>query len=192
VTAGGPRLPVLGGAHQAKASPAFERIAIVGLGAVGGSMAMALRRAWPRALVIGVDAGNVVETAIRLHAIDVGAADLMIAGGAELVIVSTGTAEAAAVLPHLVEAIQGEAAVLVIATPDAVAGAAAVMPARFSVAAGLPSVMPQAPGIQAASADLFQGKTWPLAAVAGHGARALDKVRDLVRVVGAEPIDASL
>ena len=80
MTAGVRRLPVLGAAEAAPAG--VERIAVVGLGAVGGSIAMALRRAWPASLVIGIDAHDVVEAAIRLQAIDVGASDLLIAGDA--------------------------------------------------------------------------------------------------------------
>jgi len=70
VTGGGTRLPVVGGAPAPGPPPGFQRIAIVGIGAVGGSLAMALRQAWPGALVIGVDASDVIEAAMRLHAID--------------------------------------------------------------------------------------------------------------------------
>ena len=54
----------------------FEKIGIVGLGLIGGSIALASRQIWPTSLVIGVDNKDVLETAMRLHAIDVAADDI--------------------------------------------------------------------------------------------------------------------
>ena len=51
------------------APPIFDKIGIVGLGLIGGSIALAARQLWPKALVIGVDNKDVLETAMRLHAI---------------------------------------------------------------------------------------------------------------------------
>ncbi len=50
----GKRLPVVE-PDEAGPRPVFERIGIIGLGLIGGSIALAARRAWPRARVIGVD-----------------------------------------------------------------------------------------------------------------------------------------
>ena len=43
----------------------FDKIGIVGLGLVGGSIALAAREIWPTSLVIGVDNKDVLETAMR-------------------------------------------------------------------------------------------------------------------------------
>lgn len=48
----------------------FSRVAIVGLGAIGGSIGLAIRRAWPDVHRIGVDRIDVVEEALRRGAID--------------------------------------------------------------------------------------------------------------------------
>jgi len=186
VTAAGRRLPVVGAADTSPAPSGVERIAVIGLGAVGGSIAMALRQAWPAALIIGIDTHDVVEAAIRLHAIDVGASDLMIAGGADLVVLAGGAAEAARVLPHLAEAIPRGATVLVLAAPETVASEAAAMPSRFAVVAGLPAVAVSAPGIGAAEANLFLGRPWLLQHLAGP-ADGLGKAAALVRAAGADP-----
>jgi hypothetical protein len=58
--------------------PIFEKIGIVGLGLIGGSIALAARELWPTSLVIAVDNKDVLETAMRLHAIDVAADDLIV------------------------------------------------------------------------------------------------------------------
>ena len=98
VSGGGARLPVIGGARAPGVPPGFQRIAIIGIGAVGGSLAMAARQAWPQSLVIGVDTPGAIEAAMRLHAIDVGSGDLMMAGDADVVVLAGGPDENARVL----------------------------------------------------------------------------------------------
>ena len=73
-------LPSFNPAGRATQTPIFEKIGIVGLGLIGGSIALAARQIWPTSLVIGVDNKDVLETAMRLHAIDVAADDLDRAG----------------------------------------------------------------------------------------------------------------
>src|SRR5712691_6735035 len=68
--------------------PIFEKIGIVGLGLIGGSIALAARDIWPRSLVIAVDNKDVLETAMRLHAIDVAADDLIVLAEADLVLLA--------------------------------------------------------------------------------------------------------
>ena len=70
------------------APPIFDKIGIVGLGLIGGSIALAARQLWPTSLVIGVDNKDVLETAMRLHAIDVAADDLIVLAEADLVILA--------------------------------------------------------------------------------------------------------
>ncbi len=186
MTPGGRRLPVIRAADAAPAPAAAECIAVVGLGAVGGSLAMALRRAWPASLVIGIDTHDAVEAAIRLHAIDLGADDLMIAADADLVVLAGGATEAARVLPHLAGVISREATVLVMAAPEAISLEAAAMPDRFAVVAGLPSVQVRAAGIRAADADLFLGRPWPLQHLSGPE-DGLPTAAALARAAGADP-----
>src|SRR5437899_9937767 len=68
--------------------PVFDKIGIIGLGLIGGSIALAARQTWPRSLVIGVDNKDVLETAMRLHAIDVAADDLIVLAEADVVILA--------------------------------------------------------------------------------------------------------
>lgn len=187
MTAGGTRLPVIGPAAAAPAPAAAARVAVVGLGAVGGSLAMALRKAWPGSLVIGVDTHDAIEAAIRLHAVDLGADDLMIAGEADIVVLAGGAAEAARACEHLADAIGGPATVLVLASPEAARDAARALPARFAVIAGVPSLALRAAGIGAAETGLFAGRPWPLELVSGPAA-ALEQAQALVRAVGAAAV----
>src|SRR3990172_9849784 len=82
-------LPVIQPGRRAEGQePIFKRIGIVGLGLIGGSIALAARQLWPSALVIAVDNKDVLETAMRLHAIDVAADDLIVLAEADLVILA--------------------------------------------------------------------------------------------------------
>src|SRR5438045_6883642 len=68
--------------------PIFQNIGIVGLGLIGGSIALRARELWPTSLVIAVDNKDGLETAMRLHAIDVAAEDLIMLAEADLVILA--------------------------------------------------------------------------------------------------------
>ena len=82
-------LPVIQpGRRREGQPPVFAKIGIVGLGLIGGSIALAAREIWPSSLVIGVDCKDVLETAMRLHAIDVAADDLMVLAEADVVILA--------------------------------------------------------------------------------------------------------
>src|ERR1051326_3974406 len=76
------------GAGREAAPPIFDRIGIIGLGLIGGSIALRARELWPSALVIAVDNKDVLETAMRLHAIDVAADDLIVLAEADIVILA--------------------------------------------------------------------------------------------------------
>src|SRR5678816_4156346 len=82
-------LPVIQPGRRVEGQPPiFAKIGIVGLGLIGGSIALAARQLWPAALVIGVDNKDVLETAMRLHAIDVAADDLVVLAEADLIILA--------------------------------------------------------------------------------------------------------
>ena len=51
------------------------------------------RQLWPKSLVIGVDNKDVLETAMRLHAIDVAADDLIVLAEADVVLLAMKDAE---------------------------------------------------------------------------------------------------
>ena len=68
--------------------PVFEKIAILGLGLIGGSIALAARQTWPSGLVIAVDNKDVLEQAMVRHAIDVAADEPYVIAEADLVILA--------------------------------------------------------------------------------------------------------
>ena len=104
-------LPVIQPGVSDASPPPFARIGIVGLGLIGGSLALACRRRWPQALVIGVDRNDVLEAAVVRHAIDVAADDLDMLAGAELVVLAAPVEANLALLARLDAHVEGEALV---------------------------------------------------------------------------------
>src|SRR5689334_25426501 len=97
-------LPVIQPGRPLSTQPlVFEKIGIVGLGLIGGSIALASRQIWPSSLVIGVDNNDVLETAMRLHAIDIAADDLIVLAEADVVILAAPVKQNIALLASLDE-----------------------------------------------------------------------------------------
>src|SRR4051794_35544357 len=105
-------LPVIQpGRRVTTQTPVFEKIGIVGLGLIGGSISLKAREIWPTSLVIGVDQKDVLETAMRLHAIDVAADDLIVLAEADLVILAAPVKQNLALLEQLEENVHGTAVI---------------------------------------------------------------------------------
>src|SRR5436189_5355191 len=91
--------------------PLFAKVGIVGLGLIGGSIALRARELWPDSLVIAVDNKDVLETAMRLHAIDVAADDMVVLAEADLVILAAPVRQNIALLDQLDEHVRQPAIV---------------------------------------------------------------------------------
>ena len=89
------------GRPKAGAPPIFDKVGIVGLGLIGGSIALAARQLWPSSLVVAVDNKDVLETAMRLHAIDVAADDLVVLAEVDLVVLAAPVRQNLAILAEL-------------------------------------------------------------------------------------------
>jgi prephenate dehydrogenase len=143
--------------------PVFERVAVVGLGLIGGSIALAARRTWPTSLVIGVDRNAVLERAMTRHAVDVASEDLMIISDADLVILATPVEVTLDLMPALDRTLASDAVVTDIASAKGeVVSAARVLPPRLPFVGGHPLAGDTGGGFDAASPDLFAGRPWLL------------------------------
>jgi hypothetical protein len=133
-------LPVIQPAVLAEGQPPiFARIGIVGLGLIGGSIALAARRLWPKALVIAVDRKDVLETAMRLHAIDVAADDLFVLAEADLVVLAAPVRQNLRLLDQLDDYVRQPAVVTDTgSTKRAMVEAARRLPSRFTFIGGHP------------------------------------------------------
>jgi prephenate dehydrogenase len=166
----------------------FDKIGIVGLGLIGGSIALAARQLWPKGLVIGVDNKDVLETAMRLHAIDVAADDPIVLAEADLVILAAPVRQNVELLGEL-EANVRQAAVVTDtgSTKRAIVEAARRLPQRFAFVGGHPLAGAAVRGLEHARPDLFHGRPWLFTPTSDAAGPALDRLHTFVRHLGAVP-----
>src|SRR2546425_6940056 len=170
------------------ARPIFDKIGIVGLGLIGGSIALKARELWPTSLVIAVDNKDVLETAMRLHAIDVAADDLIVLAEADLVVLAAPVRQNIALLLELDDHVR-QAAVITDtgSTKRAIADAARALPARFTFIGGHPLGGAAKGGLEHARPDLFKGRPWLLTPSGDAGGPAVEQLSAFARALGAEP-----
>src|SRR5713101_3546953 len=171
-------LPVIQpGQRPAGQPPIFDKIGIVGLGLIGGSIALKARELWPGALVIGVDNKDVLETAMRMHAIDVAADDLIVIAEADLVVLAAPVKQNIALLAELEDHVRQPAVVTDTgSTKRDIIAAAALLPPRFTFIGGHPLAGAAHGGLEHARPDLFAGRPWLLTprSAPNDGARGLE------------------
>jgi prephenate dehydrogenase len=183
------QLPVVQPGRAAEGqAPIFQTIGIVGLGLIGGSIALAARQIWPSSLVIAVDNKDVLETAMRLHAIDVAADDLIVLAEADLVILAAPVRQNLALLGGLDENL-GRPAVITDtgSTKRAIVEAARRLPPRLTFIGGHPLGGAAASGLEHARPDLFKGRPWLFTPSGDAPAGALEKLLAFARALGAAP-----
>jgi prephenate dehydrogenase len=170
-------------------TPVFQKVGIVGLGLIGGSIALAAREIWPTSLVIGVDNKDVLETAMRLHAIDVAADDPIVLAEADLVILAAPVRQNIELLGQLDENVRQAAVITDVgSTKRAVIEAARGLPARFRFIGGHPLGGAAKGGLEHARSDLFAGRPWLLTPTSeGDPGDAVEKLSTFIRALGAEP-----
>ena len=182
-------LPVVQAGRPREAQrPVFEKIGIVGLGLIGGSIALASRAAWPTSLVIGVDNKDVLEEAMRRHAIDIAADDMIVLAEADLVVLAAPTKQNIALLADLDDNVRQPAVVTdTSGTKRAIVEAAHHLPPRFSFVGGHPLGGAARGGLQHARADLFAGRPWLLTPEGDGTGAAVEKLSTFVRGLGSVP-----
>src|SRR5262245_56964745 len=171
-------LPVIQPTTRPKGQPPiFEKIGIVGLGLVGGSIALAARQLWPTSLVIGVDNKDVLEEAMRLHAIDVAADDLIVLAEADLVVLAAPARQNIAIVDDLDANVRGTAVVTdTSGTNRAMVEAARRLPPRLVFVGGHPLGGAARRGLEHARADLFSGRPWILTPSGDGSGPALERL----------------
>ena len=168
--------------------PLFDKVAIVGLGLIGGSIALAVRQQWPSALVIGVDRKEVLEKAMILHAIDVAADDPVVMAEADLVVLAAPIDQNINMLAELDQHVTTQAVVTDVgSTKRSTVEAAQQLPARLTFIGGHPLGGAPRGGIEHARPDLFKTRPWLFTPV-GEGVEAsVERLCGFATALGAEP-----
>jgi prephenate dehydrogenase len=181
------RLPVIQ-PRDAGAPPIFEKIAILGLGLIGGSIALAARQIWPSGLVIAVDNKDVLEQAMVRHAIDVAADEPYVIGEADLVVLAAPVRQNVELLAQLEGQVEGAAVITDVgSTKRAIVEAARALPPRLTFVGGHPMGGSARGGFEAARPDLFKGRPWIFTPHTDASGDALEKLSAFAAAMGAVP-----
>lgn len=179
-------LPVIQPGARLDTPPVFTKVAIVGLGLIGGSVALAAREIWPTSLVIGVDDKTVLERAMVLHAIDVAADDPVVMADADLVILAAPVCDNLDLLGDLGEHVRGTAVITdVSSTKREIVDAARGLPRRLTFIGGHPLGGAPRGGIDHARSDLFRDRPWILTPTGNDSGKSLERLQQFVSALGA-------
>lgn len=147
----------------AEAEPPFPHVAIVGYGLIGASLGMAIHERWPKTMIIAIDRKDVIESAMRMQAADVGGDDLVLAAGADLIVLAAPVRANIETLSRLSDHVPGTAIVTDVgSTKRKTVAAARALPPRLRFIGGHPLAGAAVGGIEAARPDLFSGRPWIL------------------------------
>jgi prephenate dehydrogenase len=164
----------------------FPRVAVIGVGLIGGSFALALKAARACGSVVGIgrSAAN-LEDARRLGIIDAVGTD---AAGADLVLVAAPVAQGAAIFTSLAPVLKPGAIVTDAGSTkrDVVAAARAGLGAKLGqFVPGHPIAGAEKSGAAAASAELFRQRRVVLTPLPENDAADVQAVEDAWRACGA-------
>jgi prephenate dehydrogenase len=167
----------------------FRRIGIVGVGLVGGSLAFAVRRVFPDAVVIGIDRDDVTLVARQSGALTVGSNDLAALADADLIVLAAPITQNLAVLARLGEVVRGPALVTDVgSTKRTTVESSRVLPPALTFIGGHPLAGSARGGLEASRVDLFERRPWLLTPEPGTPATALERLTVFIRALGATPV----
>jgi len=180
-------LPMINKAADTGSEPIFKRIGIVGLGLIGGSIALASRAKWPKGLVVGVDEKEVLEMAMLRHAIDVASDDLVVLAEVDLIILAAPVKKNIDLLKKLDEFVPGEVVITDVgSTKREIVEGARNLPDRFTYIGGHPLGGAPRGGLANARPDLFKGRPWLLTPLNENNEGLIDLVTSFVEGLGAK------
>ena len=167
----------------------FQRVAIIGMGVIGGSIGLALRKKRAAVEVVGYDPGKgVCERACRIGAIDRGCDSLEdTVCRAELVILATPVGAMHRLLQELVPVLSLGTVVTDVASTKAqvINWAEELLPEGVTFVGGHPMAGREVSGIDVADATLFCGRIYCITPTVHTSPAAVSKVCSLVEILGA-------
>ncbi|MGB7183444.1 MAG: prephenate dehydrogenase/arogenate dehydrogenase family protein [Burkholderiaceae bacterium] len=167
----------------------FDRIAVLGLGLIGGSVAAAIRTRKLAGQVVGFAVAGHAQKALSLGLIDTAAPSLCSAvSDADLVVIATPVPTIGSVLGEVTTYLSPTA----IVTDCASTKVSTIAAARQHLGEAFERFVPGHPisgsefsGPSAARSDLFQDKLWLLAPTPDTNEQAIARVGALVMAIGA-------
>ncbi|MBI4418714.1 MAG: prephenate dehydrogenase [Ignavibacteriales bacterium] len=170
-----------------KSASPFRRVTIVGVGLIGGSLGLAIRRQNPRVIITGVDRRKVLDRARHRGAINVSEPSLARAvENADLVILATPLNRIKSLLPVIARSVSSQALVTDVGSVKAqIMNDARMWFPKGNFIGGHPMAGSEHSGIQAAHPLLFENAIYVLTPLSKARVRAATA---FVRSVGARPL----
>jgi prephenate dehydrogenase len=171
---------------------ASGKVAIIGLGLIGGSIGLGLKQANTGLRIIGFDSHrDVAKQAEKLGAVDVAESSVAAAvSHAALVIVATPILSIRDAFTEVARHVAPGATVTDTASTKAevMGWAAELIPPEVNFIGGHPMAGKENQGIENADASLFQGKAWCICPSVDASPTAIRSVTGLASILGSEPL----
>lgn len=159
----------------------MSRVAVVGLGLIGGSLALAVSAR-------GYDHSPEVRERARRRGIDTADSLEDALAGAEIVVTAVPTGQTPALLRDISSIVPDAILTDTASLKKPMVAAAQTLRSSVRFVAGHPMAGARRHGIEAASPEIFRDRPWILTPTARSDARAIEAVSNLVRSAGARPI----
>ena len=173
--------------------PPFPSIAIVGLGLIGGSIALGVRERWPESRVFGVDAEPVLAHAVGAGAIERGFDTIAALPQASLLILAAPVRQNIEILREIssntpVACGFSRTITDVGGTKREIVNAARALPPGVTFVGGHPLGGGERGGFAFARPDLFAGRPWIFTPDGSDSADAVERLSRLAAGLGARPL----
>ena len=184
---------------MSSSEPPFSSIAIVGLGLIGGSIALGVRERWPSSRVVGVDTEAVVAHALGSGAIDRAVDSIAALPEASLIVLAAPVRQNIDLLQQLarqndtVGRVRSDPPGRQIVVTDVggtkrdIVKAARDLPPSTTFVGGHPLGGGERGGFAFARPDLFAGRPWIFTPDGDDSSDAVDRLSRFVGGLGARP-----
>ena len=170
----------------------YMNIAIIGVGLIGGSFALALRRQAAKLRVIGIDRdAAALDDALRLGVIDE-AATLAATATCDAVLIAVPVRQFPHVMAELSNHLKPETVVTDAGSTkqDVIAAARAALGNKIAqFVPGHPIAGREHAGVASSQSALFEGKNVVLTPIAENATQSIERVRALWRACGARVVE---
>ena len=168
--------------------PPFRRVAVVGLGLIGGSIALAIRERWPSVRIAGIDRQAVLAHAQGSGALDRGSETTGALGEVDLVILAAPVRQNVALLGEIAQQLPATTIVTDVGgTKRDIVEAARALRCAAAFVGGHPIGGAERGGFGFARPDLFKGRPWIFTPQVESRADAVERLFDFARGLGARP-----